>query len=257
MRAVRRATVETRDDRPAAKAALLGVLTLFLVPWALALATSPAGVTGLVGYDFGIYRDATIRWLGGGDFYLARQLAGPYAIANGDVLYPPTALYLFLPFVWLPAVVWYAVPLGVTGWLLARWRPSVWAWAGIVACLLIPHTFIEFLKGNPVMWVIAFEALALEGFPTGPLVALKASLFPFALIGVRRREWWLVAAAAVLATLPLLPLVGEWLRAVSGANGGLLYSAGDVPLLLIPLIGWWGRQIHHTTLTRSPATGGG
>ena len=48
------------------------------------------------GVDFTLYRDVTIRWLGGGPYFEPYQLAGPYPISAGDVLYPPVALWLFV-----------------------------------------------------------------------------------------------------------------------------------------------------------------
>jgi hypothetical protein len=33
--------------------------------------------------------DATRRWLGGGPFYLPEQVAGPYFLDWGAILYPP------------------------------------------------------------------------------------------------------------------------------------------------------------------------
>ena len=49
------------------------------------------------GKDVALYRDAASRWLAGGPFYEPRQLAGPYEVAHGDILYPPVGLWLFVP----------------------------------------------------------------------------------------------------------------------------------------------------------------
>ena len=65
------------------------VLFVLLIPHPL---EQPFGV------DFTLYRDVTIRWLGGGPYFEPYQLAGPYQISAGDVLYPPVALWLFVPF---------------------------------------------------------------------------------------------------------------------------------------------------------------
>ncbi len=222
-------------DRRVGTLLLVVALTALVVPWVVAVATSPAGVFGLIGFDFDIYLRATSRWLAGGGFYLPHQLAGPYAITNGDVLYPPTAIYLFLPFLVLPGLLWWLLPIEICAAVTVRLRPTRLGLAGMTACLLPPIVIQEVLKGNPVIWAAAFEMLAVAGLPTGPLVALKASLFPFALVGVRRRSWWAVAGLMLLATLPLAGLVADWLTSVLNSSGGLLYSVKDVPLLLLPV----------------------
>ena len=58
--------------------------------------------------------DITRNWVDTGEFYLPHQLAGPYQVQTlVDVLYPPIALYLFVPFLVLPAVLWWAIPMSV------------------------------------------------------------------------------------------------------------------------------------------------
>ena len=81
-----------------------------------------------IGGDFVGYLNATRSWLAGDGFYLQRQLQGPYQIEIGDVLYPPTVLWLLVPFTVLPAVLWWVVPVGLVSWLTWRWRPSMVAW---------------------------------------------------------------------------------------------------------------------------------
>ena len=45
------------------------------------------------------------------------QLAGPYDVTlMTDVLYPPSALLLFVPFSILPIVLWWVVPIAITGY---------------------------------------------------------------------------------------------------------------------------------------------
>ncbi len=213
-----------------------------VVPWVAAALQDWNGVQGLIGFDFQIYLDAAARWLAGGSFYLPHQLAGPYQITNGDVLYPPFGVYLFVPFLFVPGPLWWLIPAALTGAAGWRLRPSRLGLALAIMCVLPPITVQEVLKGNPVIWVVALESLALVGLPSGPLVLLKTSLFPFALIGVRRRAWWVALVVLLLATLPLGGLTGDWLAAVLNSNGGLLYSAKDVPLLLAPLALWVGSR---------------
>lgn len=66
----------------------------------------------VIGLDRATYSDGAQRWLNGGSFYLDRQLHGPYEIHMGDVLYPPTLPWLLIALSFLPALVWWAVPIG-------------------------------------------------------------------------------------------------------------------------------------------------
>src|SRR5690348_14313693 len=65
------------------------------------------------GADLRGYVEASRSWLAGDGFYLPRQLHGPYPIQLGDVLYPPTALYLFIPFLLLPYQLWWVLAVGL------------------------------------------------------------------------------------------------------------------------------------------------
>ena len=46
----------------------------------------------------------------------------------------------------------------------------------------------------------------------------------------------------MLLTLPMLAMIPDWLRAVLDAreNGGLLHSANELPLMMIPILAWLG-----------------
>ena len=206
-----------------------------------------------VGVDFDLYRDAAARWLHGGPFFEPYQLAGPYEIRAGDILYPPAALWLFVPFAaaatppWslVAMALWWAVPLAITGWVVVALRPRPVVWPLIALCLTNPTTLLKIWTGNPVMWSMAAMALAVVGSSrfTAPFVLLKPSLAPFALFGVRRLSWWLgLAVIVVLGIVPFAPMWLDWLRAVGNSRGGgLLYSALEIPLLLLPLVAWCGR----------------
>jgi hypothetical protein len=85
-------------------------------------------------------------------------------------------------------------------------------------------------------------AVALPSRASAPFVLLKPSLAPFALFGLRRRSWWVGAAALVLLGLPFAALWADWLRTVAGSRGGgVLYSSLEAPFLLLPLVAWLGR----------------
>lgn len=195
------------------------------------------------GADLRGYVDASRAWLDGDGFYLPRQLQGPYQTELGDVLYPPTALYVFLPFLVLPAQLWWIFAFGLLGFLVWSWRPAPWAIALILVCLAYPNNPITIFRGAPVIVASAVVGAALRWKWPGALILLKPSILPFALIGIRTRGWWVTAAVLAILTLPLLPLIPDWLHAVfdSRGYGGLLYSARDLPLLLIPVFAYLGR----------------
>lgn len=196
-----------------------------------------------VGMDIQLYLDATHRWLGGGPFYPDFQVAGAYTIHHGAILYPPPILLLLVPFTFLPLVLWWTVPLGVIAWAVWRLRPSVLAWAGIVAALAAPASIGTMVNGNPVIWATA--ALALGTLYSWPAVftALKVSIAPFALFGCWHRSWWLAAASGLIVSLAFLPMWRDYLLVLLNSSNprGLLYSVADVPLVMIPLMAWLGR----------------
>lgn len=195
------------------------------------------------GLDYSIYMDRAHGWLDGEGFYLARQIHGSYVIENGDALYPPTSLLLFVPFAFLPAVLWWAIPIGVTATIVIRYRPSLPAWALIGFAMIAGVGFANtYIKGNPLMWVAMFVALATVKPAFGPLVLLKPTALPFAFLGVRDRTWWLTLASCALVSLAFLPMWSDWIRTiVDGTGRGWMYSVSEMPTLLIPLIAWAGR----------------
>ena len=93
--------IELFDRRSAALAASAATL---LLPVAFVLAI-PDPLEQAFGIDFVLYRDVAARWLETGVFYEPHQLAGPYEVAHGDVLYPPVGLWLFVPFTVVPFVL--------------------------------------------------------------------------------------------------------------------------------------------------------
>jgi hypothetical protein len=195
-----------------------------------------------VGTDFAVYVEAARSWTSGHGFYLARQLQGPYPIELGDVLYPPTTLWVFVPFTILPGALWWTVAIGLLAYVVWTWRPAMWTWPVMASGLAYGMTPLMYVRGSPVIMVAALVAAGLRwGWP-GAFVLLKPSVLPFALAGIRSRGWWLTAALVGLLTLPFLPMIPEWIRAmVDGQGGGLLYSINDVPLLIVPVVAWLGR----------------
>src|SRR5262245_66686562 len=87
----------------------------------LALAPSFNGYGGI---DYDLYVNATDGWLAGGAFYGQEQLTGAYSIEMGNILYPPVALWLLVPFTVVPAFLWLLAPLAIMGWGIWRLRPD-------------------------------------------------------------------------------------------------------------------------------------
>jgi hypothetical protein len=189
--------------------------------------------------------------MAGDGFYQPWQLEGPYQMPRDEfvidripVLYPPYAILLLLPFALVPilAPLWWIVPIAITLAVVAHFRPRPWTWPFLTLSVLSADTMWLAISGNPVMWATAFLALGtMWGWPSvGVLV--KPSLAPFALVGVRTRGWWVAIALLALVSVPFLALWRDFAVALSNERGvGLLYSANNIPMLLIPLLAWWGR----------------
>lgn len=197
------------------------------------------------GEDYGFFRDVAQRWVETGAFYNPHQLAGPYEAATAvDVLYPPIALYLFVPFVWLPAPLWWLIPIGIVAWHVIDARPAWWAYPVIALLLWFPRSESMVIWGSTGMWVAALVALALR-FPVfGSWVLFKPTFAPFALVGIRHRAWWIGLGILALASVVMLPLWFDYVRAMTNNvgpwPGSVLYSLPDYVLVLIPVVAWRG-----------------
>lgn len=216
-------------------AGLTLVILATILPYLGALSTNG-------GWDYQLYMEATSRWLGGGSFYEPHQVAGPYEVAHGDILYPPVGLWLFVPFTVLPVFLWWAIPLGVTAWSVWKLRPGPLGWPLIALCIAWQPTLIKLESGNPVMWAMAAMSLGVVYVGPAVFVLLKPTLAPFALWGIRHRRWWLYLAALVVLSVPFASLWLDWLSTVLNARGGgILYSWQEAPMLLLPVAAWWAR----------------
>lgn len=237
----RQAHLAARWSRPLAVGLTGGILLLLALEAAYAYTRS--GYAGVVGNDLHIYTDATARLFGGGSWFLDRQLGGAYPLVNGDVLYPPVAAFAFAPWLVLPLWLYLGIPAVGLAWLIGSWRPAAWTWPLIALCLLYPGTLLKWNAGNPSIYVALLTGLGLRFGCPSALILLKPSMFPLALIGVRDRRWWIVVAILALGSLPFLAATLEWPQVALNANGaGLLYSVADLPMALIPVIGWLGRR---------------
>lgn len=212
--------------------ALIGIQVARLVVW---LRDWPSVVALMTDADHEIYYQAALRIRAGGPVYPAFQLAGPYSVVQLPELYPPTTVFgLIVPMSYLPAVLWWAIPLAVIVAVVAYWRPSPMGWIGILLCLTVERTWISIAAGNPAIWVTAAVALGTRWRPASALVLMKPTLAPFALPGIRSRGWWVVVLIGLAVSVPMLPLWGQWITSVLNVRGQEFVDGLALPL--IPLI---------------------
>ncbi len=247
---VRSSALATAPPRWFRISVLVIVATVAVVQlvWVVQRAMFQPGGDGMRGDDFDLYMDATRRWLGGGGFYVDSQIAGPYTLTWGAILYPPPALILFVPFVWLGGVLWVLIPTLIIGAIVWSHRPRMIAWLAILAILIAwPLTILIWVAGNPTLWVIAIIAMATRWPWVSAFMWIKPSVIPFALLGARDRRWWVVSVAMLAVSLAALPMTIDWLRVVinaRGADSGIWYSLspGSLAPLAVPLIARAGRR---------------
>src|SRR3954469_16256370 len=172
------------------------------VAWILFVLIQQALSNPAFGLDYRWHVDAARRLLETGTPYWPWQIAGPYEIGDGAILYPPTAFLLFIPFIWLPTVLWWVIPIAVLAIAMAIHRPPLWAWAVIAGLIGFERSLNVFVYGNPSMWVVAaIGAGTLLWWPF-VLVFAKPTFTPIALIGIRHRSWWIAAVVLGIASIP-------------------------------------------------------
>jgi hypothetical protein len=199
---------------------------------------------GYVGHDLTLYQHEVNAWLGGTPMYPAFEVGGPFQIVDGVILYPPMTIVLFLLTLPLPLPLWWLIPISIVATVIYRLHPRRRWLLAIAGCLIYPISVGLVVSGNPDLWLAAALAVSVYWNPAAAFVLLKPSVFPFALIGWRRREWWAVAVTLGVISLFLLPQTLDWLSVVRNGQGGLrsglIYSYQDVPLLMVPLLAWAG-----------------
>ena len=192
---------------------------------------------GLVGYDFSFYASSARRWLETGVLYEPIQLAGPYSAAGGDVfLYPPNALFLFVPFATLPGVLWWIVPIGILVVHFAYWRPAWWSWPILAAIAALLPTSSILVVGNSDLWVAAVLAVACRWPAIAVLTFLKPPAALFGLLFMADRRWWVALGVLGVASIGFGGLWVDWLIAVGNAEGSLFRNVNSYPFLVVPLL---------------------
>lgn len=205
-----------------------------------------------LGVDLQQYTIATQDWLAGRGWLHEWQVAGPYVIPDLvfdpqrlPVLYPPPVILLFLPWATMPVLgpMWWAIPLGIIGTSVRKWRPRSWTWPILVLLAMHPMSFWLVVSGNPVIWASAALALGLRYQWPAVLVLVKPTLAPFALVGITRASWWVALGACVVVSLAFLPMWPDYVRSLLNARtGSSYYLTSGLWLMLLPLIAWLGRQ---------------
>ena len=219
-----------------------GVLLVFAA-WEFSFLWPYIGTQDAIGTDHTFYVSIARRWLDTGQFYLPHQLVGPYVVRpDVDVLYPPISLLLFVPFVWLPYPLWWIVPGVVVGAVIWRLQPAPWTWPLLAFLVAWPRGISNVVYGNSDMWVAAaVSGGVLLGWPA-VFVVIKPSVGFFALIGIRRRSWWIAAGFLAIVSLAMLDVWRQFLVAIANSDVRWWYSLEDMPPLFIPVIAWLGRR---------------
>jgi len=192
--------------------------------------------------DFWFYREVGARWLETGTLYLPDQLAAGHQVAlMQDVLYPPTALYLFVPLVFVPPPTWWLIPLLVVTASIWHWRPNRWSWPILALLVAWPRTEGALLLGNTDLWVAAGVAGGLRwGWPAA-FVLLKPSFAFLALLGVRFRAWRWSLLIVVALSAPLVLLWFDYIRVLLNTHVPIDYSLMNLPIIAIPILAWVAR----------------
>jgi hypothetical protein len=234
--------------------AVLGLVGLELV-WIgfVLLATIPNPSFGL---DYRWHVDAARRLLETGTPYWPWQIAGPYVIGNGAILYPPTAFVLFIPFLWLPAPVWWVIPIVVTAYAMSRHRPPLWTWPITVGLFALERSLNVYVFGNPSMWIVAAVAAGTVWRWPSIFVLAKPTFAPLALIGVRDRRWWLALVVLAIISSVFGRAWLDWLAVVRNSDVSLTYNLPTLPLLLAPLVPWLGERAWRRRAELGQAPGG-
>jgi len=215
-----------REIGRAIAVALAVVLFVVAIRSFLATLTGPFGQ--FVGVDAARYVEHASWWLAGRSPYMPHEVAGPFVYSEDTFLHPPLALPLFAAFTILPLPLFWAIPLSIIGWSIRR--APTWTWPLLAAALAWPRTQGALIVGNTDLWATAFAALGWRyGWPA-LLVAIKPTLAPLALTGLRHRTWWAGLPVLALACVPFGGLWWEWLAVARNAPADWTYSLLNLPL---------------------------
>ncbi len=215
----------------------VGVVLGLELAWIAVILVASTGQASF-GLDYAWHMDASRRLLDTGTPYWPWQIAGPYAIGNGAILYPPTAFALFIPFLWLPLVLWWVIPIGITAFAMTRHRPPAWVWPLAVAPLCLEKSLNVYVFGNPTMWLVAATAAGTVWHWPFVLAVLKPTFAPIALLGMRHRSWWIAVGVTAVVSLAFGRIWFDWFAVVANSDVSLAYNLPTLPVVLAPLLPW-------------------
>lgn len=236
-------TGRTVDARWITRCVCATLAVVILIAAAQSLLAWWATDPNLIGSDLRYgYLVGAQRFLETGSPYSPDQLAGPWTLGAHSFVHPPAALPLFASFLILPLPLWWVLPLGITGYAIARQRPAPWAWVVMALCLAWPRSVGSVLVGNTDIWAMAAVAAGtIWGWPV-VLLAIKPTFAPLALVGARRRSTWIAGVAGLAFVIVTAPLWLDWWTAIRNAHLDWTYSLWNLPLVVLPLVAWAGRS---------------
>jgi hypothetical protein len=196
-----------------------------------------------LGLDWLGYRAGFERLLATGTPYAPFELVGPFTPEHLDFIHPPNALVLFAPFAILPQpldyILWIAIPVAIFGYLL-RDLPW-WAWPAVALLSTTNSLQYPILNGNSSLFMTAIFGLGIRyGWVVG-LLAMKPTLAPLAIVGLRRSKRTLLVAGtlAVVPILVTLPWLADYLTVARNMQGiPLTYSISNYSLIALAALPW-------------------
>ena len=91
------------------------------------------------------------------------------------------------------------IPTVVTAAVILSYRPRFWAWSRSSRPRAPPGCAAHPDRRDPTIWLVMLVALATRWPWVSAFIWFKPSVFPFALIGIRDRRWWIVSAAFAIS----------------------------------------------------------
>ena len=191
-----------------------------------------------LGLDWLGYRAGFFRLLSTGTPYAPFELAGPFHPEHLDFIHPPNVLPLIAPFAVLPQpldyILFVGIPIAIYIYLL---RGMAW-WGWPIVAFLTTTNSLQYpiLNGNSSLWFCAAFGLGIRyGWPVG-IIAMKPSLAPLAIVGLRRPiPTFILAVVPMLVTLPLFP---TYLIALRNMDVPWWYSFGNYSLIALAALPW-------------------
>ena len=181
-----------------------------------------------------LYMDAARSWLNGTGFYHDYQLAGPYDVRSGDILYPPPMLLVFAP---LAAIL--PEPLSASSTTPSRSgspspvisfrRPSS---VGRPSCSASGGRRRS--SSSPAATPASGHGLHGARDVLASVVRARVPEADARPVRLLRREplaWWVALGVLGLVSLLFLPMWFDYVAAINDGGGGLFYSIGQAPML--------------------------